>query len=186
MLQAAGAPIAADTINREYTQADGSNTTISGTTLANLSTVYTIAGSDAGQFTTYRLTAWGTGTWSTAGALTLAMALAGVNIGTEPTIATSAFSNGAAFHWEITLTLKCNSTGPSGTWSASLRGTVTQSSNSIVVGTAADNSVPFVAITGTEVTQDTTAANSVAIQAKFAATGGSITCTDTVFERLAV
>lgn len=187
-LQVAGQPIKAATINRQYTLADASDTTVNGASLVSLCSAYTVPASDAAQFTGYRLTAWGHGTWGTAEKLTFAMALAGVNIGVEPAIAGAAFSNAALFDWEATLTLKCNLTGASGTWSASLRGVVSQSANAIVPGTAADNSVPFVGVTLTDVVQDTTVANTIVIQAEWAALTGAptIVCTDTMFERLAV
>ena len=188
-LQAAGQPILAATINRQYTLADANNTTVTGTSLANLSTAYTILASDPAAGTAYRMTSWGFGTWgSTQQILTLAMALAGVNIGNEPAIAAAALAASAAFRWELSLTLKCTGTGTTGTWSASLRGVLTQSANSILPGTAADNSVPLAATTSSPVTQDTTVANTLAIQAKWAATTGAptITCTDTILERLAV
>lgn len=185
----AGQPITAAILNRQYTLGDSNNNAVTQTALTTLNTAYTIPASDAAAFTTYRQTSWGFGTWgSTQQALTFAIALAGTDIGNQPAIASTAFSASAAFRWEITLTLKCTSTGASGTWSASLRGILTQSTNAILPGTAADNSVPFTANTNADVTQDTTVGVSLAIQAKWAATTGAptITCTDTVMERLAV
>lgn len=188
MLQAAGAPIPADTINRQYTLADAGNTTVSGTSLANLSTPYTIAASDAAQFVTYRLTSWGTATWgATPQKLQLAMVLAGTAIGTQPLIASTAFSANAVLNWRLVLELMCVSTGASGTWSAALSGCFTETANNVLPATAADNTVPIVAVTGTDVTQDTTVANSLAIQAMWVTTTGpTITCINTRFERQAV
>lgn len=186
-LAQAGQTITADMINRQYTQADASNTTVSGTTLANLCTAYTIPASDAGQFTSYRLTCWGTAALaSTQRQLNLAMVFAGTAIGTQPKIAATAFAASATLNWKLILTLMCVSTGASGAWSAELSGWFAQTANPILPGTAADNAVPVVGTTGTDVTQDTTTANSLVIQALWAATGPSITTTNTMFERLAV
>lgn len=187
-LQQAGQPISAATINRQYTLADANNSTVSGTAYANLCTAYTIPGSDAAQFTAYRLSCWGTAAWGgTPQKLQLAMVLAGTAIGTQQLIASTAFSASATINWRLALTLMCVSTGASGTWSAELSGIFSQTANNLLPGTAADNTVPVAAVTATDVTQDTTAANSVVIQAKWVTTTGpSITATNTMFERLAV
>ena len=187
-LAQAGSPVTADMVNRQYTLADANNTTASGTALSALCTAYTIPASDAAAFTCYRLTTWGTAAWgATQRELTLAMVLAGTVIGTEPKIAATAFAASAAINWKLVLTLMCVSTGTSGTWSAELSGWFMQTANNALPGTAADNTVPVVGVTGTDVTQDTTAANSLVIQALWTGgTGPTITATNTMFERLAV
>lgn len=190
-LAMAGRSVTADMINRQYTQADASNTTASGTSLSALCTAYPIPAFDPGQFTCYRLTAWGTAQWgSTQHKLSLAMVLTGTAIGTQPSIAPTAFSASAVLNWRLVLELMCTSTGAAGTWSAVLAGTVSSTANPLLPGTAADNTVPVCAVTGTDVTQDTTAANSLVIQAEWDAITGTtppaITCINTMFERLAV
>lgn len=185
---AAGQPITADFLNEQYTDADANNTTVTQTTATNLSTAYTIPASDAAAGTAYRVTCWGYGTWgSTQQVLKFAAALAGVVIGSEPAIASTAFSASAAFRWKAVLIVKCTATGTNGTWSMCLDGVLAESANAELPGTAADNVVPFVGTTGsTDVTQDTTAANTIAVQAFWASTTGgpAITCTDTFRERL--
>lgn len=187
-LARAGSPITADMINRQYTLADSSLTTVTAATAGNLSSVYTILASDAGQGTCYRLTCSGTGTWgSTQQKLTLNMALAGTSIGTTPAIAAAAFSASAAFAWKLVLEIMCTSTGAAGTWGADLAGVFTQTASNILPGTAADNTVPLAGCTTSDVTQDTTIANTLAVQAAWASVTGSpaISCNRTKFERLA-
>lgn len=188
-LQVAGAPILAATVNRQYTYADNSVTTVTTATAANLCTAYTIPGSDASQFTCYRLAARGYGTWgSTQQKLTLSMALAGVTIGSTPAIASTAFSASAAFDWRLIFELTCCSTGTSGTWLADLTGIFAETSNAELPGTAADNSVSVVGVTHSAITQDTTSNAAMAIQAVWASVTGAptITCVSTKWERLSV
>lgn len=185
---AAGQVVTASMLNATYTDSDGNNSTSTGTSLAPVSTTYTIPASDAAVGTVYRLTAWGAGQWgSTQQKLTFAIALAGITLAPQPSIAAAALSASAAFSWRALLELECLSTGATGTWSASLSGTVTETANAELPGTAADNTVPFAGNTGlTDVTQDTTAAISFVIEAQWASTTGAPTITgvSTYRERL--
>lgn len=185
---AAGQVLTAAMLNATYTDSDSNNSTVTGTGLAPIATSYTIPANDAAVGTLYRLTMWGAGTWgSTQQKLTFAMALAGTALTPQPSIAATALAASAAFSWRAVIELQCVSTGATGTWSASLHGTVTETANALVPGTAADNTIPFEGNTGlSDVTQDTTAAISLVLQAQWGSTTGAPTITgvSTYRERL--
>lgn len=183
----AGQRITAGVLNRIYGQADTTAHTVTGTSFADLSSVYTIPASDAAAGTAYRLTTFGNGTWgSTQQALTVTTALAGTAIGTAPVIASTAFSASAAFDFRLIATLICVGPGATATWVAEIAGTVTETANAILPGTAADNTVPLAGCTHTAVTQDSTVANTFSIRAKWASTTGSPTLSvvGTLFEKV--
>lgn len=183
----AGELITADVLNRIYGQADTTSHTITGTSFASASSVYTITASDAQAGTAYRLTCWGNGTWgSTQQVLTAAVALASTQIGITPAIAATAFAASAAFDFRFEARLVCVSPGASATWIAEVGGVVTESANALLPGTAASNTVPFTGCTHSAVTQDSTVDNVFAIQAKWASATGSPTLTvrATMFERV--
>jgi hypothetical protein len=185
---AAGQAVTASELNATYTDSDPNNNTSSSTSFAGISTTYTIAANDAAVGTIYRITCWGTGTWgATQQKLTLGIALAGTVLTPQPIIASTALAASAAFSWRAVIELQCISTGATGTWSASISGVITQTANNILPGTAADNTIPFTGNTGTsDVTQDTTASISVALQALWASVigGPTITGVSTYRERL--
>ena len=82
--------------------------------------------------------------------------------------------------------LICVTSGTSGTWVATIKGTLTESANAINPGTAADNSVGFAGCTHTAVTQDTTVADTLEIDAKWAGTTGTptLSCVGSLFEKV--
>lgn len=174
-------------INRMYGTGDSVQHTVNGTTLADLSSVYTIPASDALAGTAYRLTAMGNGQWgSTAQALSFSAALAETDVGIAPTLASGVLSTSATFDWEAILVIWCVTSGTSGTWLTKISGIVTQNTNSITPATAADNTIPFTGCTHSAVTQNTTEANALSIQAKWGSTTGTpeITCLSTLFEKV--
>jgi hypothetical protein len=183
----AGQTITPSVLNRIYGTGDTTQHTVNGATLSGLSTIYSIPAGDASAGTAYRITVFGTGEWgSTAQALTFAVALADTAIGQEPVIASSALSTSAVFAFDVTALLICVSSGSSGTWVARVAGTVTQTANAIVPGTAADNTIPFTGVTTSAAAQNTTVANDFAIMAKWASTTGTptLTCMGTLFEKV--
>ena len=181
----AGQTITPAVLNRIYGMADTVAHTVNNTSYAQLSSSYSIPAGDAQPGTAYQLCTFGNGTWGTAEAITFTTALAGTQIGTAPQVAGAVFSNAAAFDFEIWVRLVCASNGSSGTWMSSIKGTLTQSANAITPGTAADNTVSFAGTTHTSVTQDTTIADALVIQAKWAGTTGSPTlaCAGTIFQK---
>lgn len=183
----AGEEITPSILNRIYGQADTTSHTVNNTTYANLSTAYSIPAGDALVGTAYRLTTFGNGTWgSTQQALTVSATLAGTNIGTAPAIASTAFSASAVFDFEFSIKIVCVSTGTTGTWIASITGGANETTNPVLPGTAADNTATLFGCTHSAVTQNTTIANSWAIQAKWASATGSPTlaCLATIFEKV--
>lgn len=183
----AGQTITPAVLNRTYGTGDSTQHTVNVATFATLSTVYTIPALDALTGTAYRVSCFGNGTWgSTQQNLSFGMFLAGTQIGASVTANSTVFPTSAAFDWEAEFTIWCVTAGSSGTWIGRIRGTLTETANNIVVGTAADNSVPFAAGVHTAVTQDTTIDNTFAIQAKWASTTGTptMTCLSTLFEKV--
>ena len=183
----AGQTITPAVLNRIYGIADTTSHAVNNTTYANLSSSYSIPAGDALVGTAYRLTTYGNGTWgSTQQALTVACNLAGTNVGTTPAIASTAFSASGVFDFEFEIKIVCVSTGTTGTWIASIRGGANQTTNPVLPGTAADNSAGIYGCTHSAVTQDTTVANSFAVQAKWASATGSptLSCQATIFEKV--
>ena len=182
----AGQTLTPAVLNRIYGTADGVSHTVNNTSYAQLSSTYTIPAGDPSSGTAYRLTTFGNGTWGTTEAIEFSVNLAGTEIGTAPTISGSAFSSAAAFDFTVTLLLICVSNGSSGTWMSNITGTLVQSANSVLPGTAADNTVTFTGSTHTAVTQNTTIANTLEIDAKWAGTTGSptLSCAGTLFEKV--
>ena len=183
----AGQDITPALLNHMYGLSDTNTTVVTAIALANLSTAYTIPAGDATTSTSYRLSASGFGVWgSTQQTLKWAVALAGTSIGTTPTIAATQFSASATFRWRASAILTPAVIGSSGEWWADLDGVVTQTANSIVVGTAADNTVPFCGSSASQFAQDTTVANTFAIQVAWGSATGAptITCQRTLFERV--
>ena len=158
----------------------------------NLSSVYTIpAGEPLTANAAYELRAGpaaGTRVWgSTQQALTLSPLLgAGADYRHSPTnTASTAFSASAAFHWSVVIGITCTD-GVSG-WQGSMAGSVAQTANAILPGTAADNSVALAGATSASYTAAVSSALSVCLQAKWASATGSptLTCVRTTFRKVA-
>jgi len=183
----AGQTITPAVLNRIYGTADTTSHTVNNTTFANLSSSYTIPGGDPLAGTAYRLTVFGNGSWgSTQQILTVAATLAGTNIGTTPQIASTALAASAAFDFEFIIKIVCVSPGSSATWRAAISGSVTETANAILPGTAADNTVGLNGCTHSAITRDSTADNAFVIQAKWASATGAPTLTSlaTIFEKV--
>ncbi len=183
----AGQSITPAVLNRIYGDGDTVEHTVVAASLSNLSSVYQIPALDAGSGTAYRITTFAEGTWgSTQQALTISAAVGDVARGRAPVIAAGVLSAGATFDCEITATVICVTAGPSGTWTCSARGVLTQTANPITPGTAADNSVAFCGIKAGAFTLDSTIAEDQAIQVAWASTVGSpsVTSYGTLFEKV--
>jgi len=186
-LVVAGQRITPAVLNRIYGSADGNAHTVNGASFADLSSVYQVPAGDASAGTAYRLATFGNGTWgSTQQTLTVSTALAGTQIGIAPAVVSTALSASAAFDFELEMLLICVTNGSSGTWVARVRGLVNETANALLPGTAADNTVGLTGCTHAAVTQDTTIANNLSIQAKWASATGSptLTCRGTLFEKV--
>lgn len=165
--------------------------TVTATTFTNLTNA-TIPAADAEVGATYKLTAFGNGTWgSTQQQLTLAArfgAAATNTVGSTPAITNTALAASAAFQWSATVTAVCVTTGVTGTWSVSITGCVTETANPLLPGTAANNTIPFASGTGsTDITLDTTIAEILGISALWASATGAPTISKHIsyFERIA-
>ena len=184
----AGQRVTAGTLSQDYTFSDTTNFAVTGTGLNPLSQTWTLPASDANVGTFYRLSCWGNGVWgSTARSLTLQMTFAGSAFGGSGVVVIDAsdFSASAIFRWNAVLLLQCQETGSNGQWHGTLSGCLTQTANNIIVGTTANNSVPFAAGPSATVTQDSTVANPLLLEASWASVSGAptITCRGTTFER---
>lgn len=180
----AGQRITATALSQDYAAGDTSTITVTATTFTSLSQAFTIPGGDAQVGDAYRLSAWGTGTWgSTPQGLGFQMSFAGTGEGNN-FIGSGNLSASQPFAWEADILLQCQSTGVSGNWWYRARGTVTETNNTINVGTAGDQSVPWTFANG--FVRDTTASSALVLQAKWGlATGApTLTCNATMFEKL--
>jgi hypothetical protein len=182
----AGQTITPGVLNRIYGTADAVPHTVNGTSYTQLSSVYSIPASDPNAGTAYRIMTFGNGEMGTTEALQISVGLADTEIGTAPIVSGSAFSTNALFDFEIWVKLICVGSGSSGTWVATINGLFTETANSVLPGTVADNTVPVTGCTHSAVTQDTTVANDFGIYAKWAGTTGSptLSCLGTIFEKV--
>ena len=146
--------------------------TVNGITFANLATA-PIPAADAGiAGAVYRLHAAGNGTWGTGVQLTLQIALGSTGIGSIQ-IAGAAFSSAASIRWNAVATLVIASTGAGGTAVGHLNGSMNLTGTALNPGTAGSNTLPFdCGQTGTA-SFDTTSAQTLNIQAEWAATTGT-------------
>ena len=174
-------------LSQYYGNADTAQTAVTSASLVNLSSVYTIPAGEPYANAAYELSCAGYGVWgSTQQALTLSPLLgAGAITGTARVIASTAFSASAAFHWSVVIGITCTD-GVSG-WQGSMAGSVAQTANAILPGTAADNSVALAGATSASYTAAVSSALSVCLQAKWASATGSptLTCVRTTFRKVA-
>jgi hypothetical protein len=152
-----------------------------------LSDAFTIDGGDANANTTYRLTAWGTGTQgSTNQTLTLSVYFGGSSRASF-TIGTTEWSGTTSqgFRWKAELIAQCHSNGAGGTWSFCISGYESVAAN-IFSSNGANQTMAGVASTGADVTVDTTVNNDMLLEAAWGSTTGSptLTCRGNFFERI--
>jgi hypothetical protein len=176
-------------LNAYYGDADTNNVTVTQATFTTVSGSYTIPANEAAANSAYELLTGGSGVWgSTQQALSFQITLAGTVLFANTTIANTAFAASAAFRWSARALIVCNAAGATGTWTGDLLGCLTQIANNINPGTAANNTVPFAdSNTGAVITQDTTVAIAVVLQAKWNATTGAPTISGrhTCFRKIA-
>ena len=190
-LIAAGQPLVAGTaagqLNQYYGYADANQTTVTAATLTSLSSVYTIPAGEAYAGAAYELACGGNATWgSTAQWLTLHLLINGAAAGHSPSISATAFSTSAALTWTAVLDFICVD-GVS-EWQAGLRFQISQYTNAIVPGTAADGEATASAGTGSgPYTADVADAITCALGVHWEATTGAptITCLRTRFRKVA-
>ena len=168
--------------------ADTGTTTVTGTTIGPLSAVWTIPANDANVGTTYRLSAWGNGTWgSTQQALAFVIDFpAGNEFGTHQAVAAATFPISAVFRWNAILWITCLATGAGGTWHGSCNFAISETANSLNPGTASTNTIGAAQGPSSNVSQDTTVSNQLAFGAWWGSTTGAptITCHGTLMERV--
>ena len=175
------------------TSTDTGTTTITGTSAAALSAVWTIPANDANLGTCYRLTAFGNGTWgSTQQALAFGIGFPGnTEFGTHQAVGAPNFQVSATFRWMAILTIMLVGTpGASASWNGQMMLNITQTANSINTvqnpPSAGTNSIGAAQGPSSNVTQDSTISNAFQMIAWWGSTTGSptITCHGTLFERL--
>lgn len=152
----------------------------------------TILGGEAVAGAKYKATAYGFGAWgSTVQDLVFGIrfgATDATTIGTTPDINSASFAASALFRWKAEAELTCVTNGASATWVANITGFVTQTANSILVGTAGTNSIAFTGGTGSgTVTLDSTVNEIFGISAHWGATTGAptLTAVSGIMERIA-
>jgi hypothetical protein len=181
------ATTAAGGANQYYGYADANQTTVTAASLTALSSIYTIPAAEAYAGAAYELSASGKGTWgSTAQWLTLYLLLNGAAAGESPSISATAFATSANFRWAAVL--EYVSVDGISEWQCGLRFQMSQYTNAIVPGTAADNEATATDGTGSgpntaTVSSPVTCAFGVAWEAT---TGTpTITCLRTRFRKVA-
>jgi hypothetical protein len=149
----------------------------------------TVPASDAVAGAVYRITAWGTVTvGNPSEIMTWGVKLGSVVLGTGTTAGANgptaaAFAASATLSWRMQADVQCLTTGSSGTWTGGLMGVITVTANNIIVGTAADNSIPIATGSASGQTISTTSSNTLGIQ--FSSTGAqSATATGGYMERV--
>lgn len=164
------------------------NNTVTAISLTNLASG-TYIGGDAGIGSMYEVEAWGNGTQgSTKQSLQLAVVFGGTTMAsvTLGTVAFSAVSQ--AFRWRVAARVICHTTGASGTWTSYINAVHTDFG--AASNTAPGNSNVGLGFscesTGTT-TKDTTATQTLSVQAAWGSATGAPTLTSqvAVFKRLA-
>lgn len=146
-------------------------------------TSFSVPGGDANVIgATYKIKVGGYGVWgSTQQQLNLGIrfgSTTGSIIGVAPAISATAFAASANFQWdaELYLTAVSNPGLSNATWRANIRGTISQTDNPLLPGTAANNTVPFVGGTGpNDVTLDGSVAQTFGLSASWGSTTGAPT-----------
>jgi hypothetical protein len=180
-LTVAGQKITASLLSLDYAQADANSHTQATASYVDISSAYTVPAGDALVGTCYRITCAGTGTW---GSTQQDM---GINqlFGPSGNISHLAFSASAAFNWSAVCTWVIVTTGVSGTVNGWFDVTATETA-SVPDGLGAATNTLTVTRSASGTTYDTTAAQVLALQTRWASTTGSptMTCTTTTFEKL--
>lgn len=186
-LYLAGTSLTPAILNQYYGNADTGATTVTAIAAANLSTVYMIPSGEPSVASAYELWCGGNGVWgSTQQALNFGFYLNSTQVGVGQTIAAAAFAANAIFRWTARVQVTCVTTGGAATWYGAMEGTVTQTANSILPGTAADNTVSLADANITAVTAATNAPITVAVKAFWASATGAPTLTNrfTIFKKV--
>lgn len=163
------------------------NNTVTAAALGNLTT-FTIPAADADTGAVYELEVWGNGQQGTVGnrqTLQFAVVLGGTSMATVQFGTTALPDTSAIFRWRAAGRVICNTTGVTGTWTSYLLVTLSQFNVNYSIGNANFAQAFSCEATGT-VTKDTTASETLSIQAAWGATTGAPTLTSQVacFKRL--
>jgi hypothetical protein len=165
---------------------DSTNFVVTQATDNQASQSFTVPGNDANVGTTYRLSVWGSATeGSTSQALTWSLYFGGSSRAAAP-VGGGQWSASAGIRWKIILIAQCVTTGAGGTWTFSIEGSMSLASGNLLAGVGANGTIGFATGTGANVSVDTTAANSMLLEAAWASTTGAPTLTSrgSLFERL--
>lgn len=167
--------------------ADTSTTTVTASSMQNLTAGWPILAGDAVPGAIYRVTAFGSGTWGSTGTKLSFQGLLGsaTNLGGD-TISQGAFPVSTGFRWNATVTVVCLTTGSGGTWTGIVSGSINESPNDSGLFTAATNALPFNGASGAQALT-TVATQNLQLQATWANSTFSATITSncSFFERLA-
>lgn len=161
---------------------------VTGTSLANLSTSYTVPANHPNAGAAYQIECWGTGNWGTASAqLEFSVNFGGTNF-TNFTLTANAFGSGASIRWHATAKIFIVTTGASGSAQSALDAefsTFSTALNGSQGTTGATLAATSSDATGT--TANTTISNTFALQAAWNVTTGSPTITAQIlnFSRIA-
>lgn len=163
--------------------------TVTGTSPANLA-AGSYQGGDAGAGSVYDLELWGNGTWgSTAQTLTMSVSFGGTTMSTV-TLGTGFMNVSLIFRFRVLARVVCHTTGVSGTWSSLIHGNVSLFNGNLLTSGASSNNPTnsFVSCESTSTTtKDTTASQTLALQASWGSTTGAPTITSQAafFRRIA-
>lgn len=183
----AGNDLTAGLLNQYYGMADTTTTTVTAAATTTLSTAYTVPSGEPVVGSTYRLSCGGYGQeGSTSQQLTWIFYF-GSAVGSSPTIGSNNWANLATFRYFAWFEITCTSTGAGATWWGSMGGCMTQTNNNVIVGTAANNTVPFADANATAHTAATTGSITAQIQVAWGSVTGGPTITNqyTTFRKIA-
>ena len=175
----AGQRLTASALNHIYATGDANTRTVTGTSMANISSQSVIAANDALIGTCYRQSSWGTGTQgSSAQNLSFRANTIGGGGLNAVTIDSGFCSSGAQFRWMARMTLVVSAIGSSGAVGGFLEGLVVQTG--VTTPSINFNSA------WNAVTTNTAASWGIEIDCDWASTTGSptISCNGTLFERI--
>ena len=167
---------------------DTNSFTVTSASATALSQTFAIDGGDPQAGTTYRLTAWGNGTWgSTAQAMGWWIGFPDLTeFGTHQAWGAALLAASAVFRWNAVINLMCLSPGASASWHGTLAMVISETANSITNASAAFNSTAGAQGPSSNVTQDSTVSNNLCLAVNWGSTTGAptITCHASILERI--
>jgi len=182
--------------SRGSTDIPGTPRQVTGTSFTNMSAAFPVAGGEPSDATVYRLVAWGDLTVPAASAQIARWCVAAYSLNGDTGTPLAWTGVGGAplaqylntgFTWTLLVTVGILTSGASGAMRTALAGNLAQYQSNLgnVVGGVA-NSFPLAGADISDISVDTTASTTVALQAKWggSSSGQRIRCFGSTFERI--